>query len=379
MINKENSQRKRYTYVFMMSLACLILGLVFLSNHIVSKVLQFQKHIIGVLQEQDEAYAQTYLHAMFETMNESTIEKGETVLQQYGYTDAGIYFITQNMGLHQSMIIAGLLFVLLVSIIIVCLYRMMLIQKREMELLRQENNRLKECQMEEEYISSQNKRIQSFIENIAHQMKTPLSRVYTSLDIVEESLIDDTAKQHVEECYQHLDSMNELMRRLLDIGRLEAGKVIFQKELLHVKEMLEDLKVSFHTEALRIQIHCENEINFYGDEKWLKEAFSNILINALEADKSKSPVEISCVKNSDYIKFSIRDHGPGLSEKDIPNIFDRFYLPENVKQNHTGIGLNLAKLIIEGHQGTLYVYNHLEGGAVFQIILPVYDSLKVRV
>ena len=168
------------------------------------------------------------------------------------------------------------------------------------------------------------------------------------MDIVEESLIDDTTKHHVEECYRHLDSVNVLIRRLMDIGRLEAGKVIFQKKLLHVKEML-------------------------------KEAFSNNLVNALEADKSKSRVEISCMKTSDYIKFSIRDHGPGLSEKNIPNIFDRFYLPENVKQNHTGIGLNLAKLIVEGHQGSLYVYNHVDGGAVFQIILPVYESLKVRV
>lgn len=97
-----------------------------------------------------------------------------------------------------------------------------------------------------------------------------------------------------------------------------------------------------------------------------------------EADKAKGSVELACVQGADYIKITIRDHGPGLSTKDIPNIFDRFYLPENVKENHTGIGLNLAKLVIEGHQGSVYVYNHGEGGAVFQIILPIYESLKVR-
>ena len=59
------------------------------------------------------------------------------------------------------------------------------------------------------------------------------------------------------------------------------------------------------------------------------------------------------------------------------NIFDRFYLPEDVKSNHTGIGLNLAKLIVEGHHGSVYVYNHAEGGAVFQVILPIYELLKV--
>ena len=88
MKNKENRQKKIYTYVLMLSLTCLMLGMVFLYNHVVGKVLRFQKNIIGVLQEQDEAHVQTYLQAMFETINDSTIEKGETVLQQHGYTDA---------------------------------------------------------------------------------------------------------------------------------------------------------------------------------------------------------------------------------------------------------------------------------------------------
>ena len=75
--------------------------------------------------------------------------------------------------------------------------------------------------------------------------------------------------------------------------------------------------------------------------------------------------------------MTIKDHGPGLGDKDIPNLFDRFYLPEHVKTTHTGIGLNLAKLIFEGHFGTVYAYNHAEGGAVFHVILPLY-SLKIR-
>lgn len=342
------------------------------------KVLRFQKNIIGVLQEEDEAHVQIYLQAMFETVNDSVVEKGEAVLHQHGYTDAGIYFIAEKMGMLQSVNFAVLCFILLIVVVVFCFYRITKIQKKELEFLCLENDKLREYQMKEEYISNQNKRMQSFIENVAHQMKTPLSRVYTSMDIVEDSLVDNEAKYHVEECYQHLDSMNVLMRRLMDIGRLEAGKVIFQKKLLIVKELLKELEESFKAEKSRIHIDCEKRIEFYGDEKWLKEALLNILTNALEADSSKGTVGLSCTKSADYIKLSVRDHGPGLSEKDIPNIFDRFYLPEHVKQNHTGIGLNLAKLIVEGHQGSIYVYNHAEGGAVFQIILPIYESLKMR-
>lgn len=378
MKNRENEMKQRYICFLIAGLLVLSISGVLLSNHMLGKVLRFQKNIIGVLQEQDEAYVQIYLQAMFETINESVVEKGEAVLQQHGYTDAGIHFIAENMEILQSVNLAVLYFILLIAIVVFCFYRITKIQKKELEFLRLENAKLREYQMKEEYISNQNKRMQSFIENVAHQMKTPLSRVYTSLDIVEDSLVDSEAKHHVEECYQHLDSMNVLMRRLMDIGRLEAGKVIFQKKLLIVKELLEELEESFKAEKSRIHIDCEKEIEFYGDEKWLKEALLNVLTNALEADLSKGTVELSCTKSADYIKLSVRDHGPGLSEKDIPNIFDRFYLPEHVKQNHTGIGLNLAKLIVEGHQGSLYVYNHAEGGAVFQIILPIYESLKVR-
>lgn len=379
MRNKEIEQKKWYTGLFLLGLLCLMLSSVLLSNYMLGRVFRFQKNIIGVLNEQDEAHVQTYIHAMFESMNDAYVEKGEEILQQYGYTDAGIQFIGQNMGIQECVKLAVIFFGLLIVGVLFCMYRIMKIQKKELDFLRQENDRLREYQMKEEYISNQNKRIQSFIENIAHQMKTPLSRVFTSLDIVEDSLEDSEAKHHVEECYQHLESMNVLMRRLMDIGRLEAGKIIFKKELLHMNELLEEVKDSYAMEEERICITCDNEeIRFYGDGEWLKEAISNILSNALEADASKRGVELSCVQGEDYIKLSIRDHGPGLSEKDIPNIFDRFYLPENVKQNHTGIGLNLAKLIIEGHQGSLYVYNHVEDGVVFQIILPVYESLKVR-
>lgn len=371
--------QKGYAILLAVGLLCVMLGGILFCKHIVEKVFLFQQNVIGVMQQKDETTVQNLMESMFADFNQETIEQGTEILEKYGYTENGIFYIARNMGVLKSAGIALLLFLLLVGFLLYCFYKMKLLQKQAIEVLQQENRRLKEHQLKEEYITTQNKRMQSFIENIAHQMKTPLSRVFSSLDIVEESVEDTDVRSHVEECYQHLDSMNELMRRLMDIGRLEAGKVIFQKENLHLNRLLEDVKEGCGLERERIRIVCEKEdITFFGDEKWLKEAIANILSNALEADKAKGSVEFSCVQGADYIKITIRDHGPGLSTKDIPNIFDRFYLPENVKENHTGIGLNLAKLIIEGHQGSVYAYNHGEGGAVFQIILPIYESLKIR-
>ena len=77
-------------------------------------------------------------------------------------------------------------------------------------------------------------------------------------------------------------------------------------------------------------------------------------------------------RNAEGIKVTVRDRGPGISPQDLPFIFDRFYLPEHVKKSHSGIGLNLAKLIIEKHFGVFHAANHEQGGAVFTIVLPVF-------
>ena len=347
--------------------------------HILNQTLDFQQNVIGVLYQIDESNAETYIQAMFEPLSQENLDKGQTALVQHGYTEKGIQFLGENMGLWKSGGIGfGLLF-LIGGVVLVCFYQMRKMHRLEVEALQQEISALQQNKMKDEYIANQNQRIQSFIENITHQMKTPLSRVVSSLDIVEEEVTDNVSKQHIEECYQHLDSINVLLKRLMDIGRMEAGKVIFQKEKVDLGELFEEVRNGYARDRSRVNIHCEKDkMEYYGDEKWLKEAFTNIICNALEADKSENPVEISCSQSEDYIRISIRDYGPGFGERDIPNIFDRFYLPEHVKENHTGIGLNLAKLIIEGHQGSVYVYNHHEGGAVFQIILPIYESLKVR-
>lgn len=379
-MNKKTPKSMLYMRGIGAGMLVVVLASFLCSTWIWNQMLDFQLNIIGVLYEMDAKQSETYLHAMFAAVTEEHMESGRTAMQKYGFTETGIRYIGKNIGLWESGMVGSIGFLLLAVFVFVLFCKMAKAYRFETDAMAQEMFALRQKQMKEEYIADQNRKIQSFIENIAHQMKTPLSRVFTSLDIVEESLEEETAKQHVEECYQHLESMKVLMKRLMDIGRLEAGKVIFQKERFSLHEFLTEVKESCGEGAERIALHNETEyMEYYGDERWLKEAFFNILCNALEADKAGKPVEISCSSNEDYVRISIRDYGPGLSEKDIPNIFDRFYLPEHVKENHTGIGLNLAKLIIEGHMGSVYVYNHLERGAVFQVILPVYDSLKLRI
>ncbi len=333
---------------------------------------------IGVYYYEDEEGCREYIAHFFEAgYSSEKVNAGEDALEKYGYTDRGLFYLIRHIGVFK--IFTGLIImqVLIIAIIIVCMNKA---ERKRREAEAVQLNRIKELEKlkaQEEYQQEQNRRIQAFIENVAHQIKTPLSRISVSLDIIAgEGLDADEHSRRIEECFSHVDGINQLMKRLMDIGRLEAGKIIFKKEQICMEELFLDIINDFNDSGsfdLQVTFDKAENISFYGDYEWLKEAFSNIVKNAFEHDSSNEPIKIICNREKEYFTISIRDNGTGFREVDIPNLFDRFYLPEETKSNHIGIGLNFAKLIIEGHFGSIHARNHEEGGAVFDILLPVYN------
>ncbi len=355
-------------------IVCFVVGIYLMNYH----ALRFQQNAIGALYLEDKGVSKGHLYALYEDISEENIEASKEAMKEFAFTEKGKVYLNDSMGLFRKIAPVMGMCVCLAGVAIYVCYQREWLLKKEKEDLEAKIHELEQRTMQEDYEKEQNQRIQNFIENIAHQIKTPISRVYSSLYMLEEEVEDSHGKERIDECYSHLESVNALMKRLMDIGKLEAGKVIFKKEKLNLEILLEDAAKSCVSDRNQIQISFESkEREYYGDYELLREAFMNIIKNALEHDKSGEKIEIACSCNVDQMKISVRDHGSGLSEKDIPNLFDRFYLPENVKSTHTGIGLNLAKLIFEGHFGSIYVYNHAEGGAVFNVILPMYP-LKIR-
>lgn len=373
-----------YNYLLTISLIGLIVSFALGIYWMHMRTLHFQQNAIGALYQADKGLSEEYLHAMFGKISAENIAASQNAFEEFGFTDQGLTYLGKRIGIAKMGVWFGLAELLILGLIFVVFYQKSRLWKKEKQELNARIWELQQTQMQDDYVQKQNRRIQNFIENIAHQIKTPISRVFSSLYMIEEGIEDENKKGRINECYSHLDSVNTLMKRLMDIGKLEAGKVLFKKEKIEFEELLKDVIHSCADDRENINLSLvpdageESEGEYYGDYELLKEAFMNILNNALEHDKSGKPLEIRCGWNSEQVKVSFRDHGPGLCEKDIPNLFDRFYLPEEAKATHTGIGLNLAKLIFEGHFGTIYVYNHAEGGAVFNVVLPRY-SLKVRI
>ncbi|MEY8427474.1 HAMP domain-containing sensor histidine kinase [Lachnospiraceae bacterium 46-15] len=376
------------------------LSLFFIKNSFIT----MQQAIIGKLYEKSpEICAETLEYVFNEDITEEAAKKGMQALISLGYTEKGGYYLYRHMG--WSKIFFGILSLQgIFALLLLCLFFYVKKQNfREEEIVIQDirNGKLQISKYrfldnkvileiaklldmlhaKEAYLSEKNKSIQAFIENIAHQIKTPLSCISISMDLMLEEA-EQIQRERILSSFLYLNRIESLLKILLDIGRLESGKTIMHREpfcmnhlFMECRDILPDGK---HRISILAEMPDENGIEYHGDYEWLKEAFLNILKNCLEHGSTKEPVSVSLSQTPEGIKIIIRDHGKGFSEKDLPYIFNRFYIPEVQKNSHTGIGLNLAKLVIEKHFGTLKAKNHEKGGAVFSIVLPEY-SLKRKI
>lgn len=346
--------------------ACFAVGAVCISKTFI----KVQKNIIGIIGI--ETNAGEYLYSIFEPLNEEYIIKGDNILDRFG--------VAENTLLRNDVGRTLFVFFLLIAIVIsaITLVMCVTLQKIKIEYSKsvmafeKEIYELKKKEQYCNYLEERNSWMQCFIENVAHQVKTPISRVSTSLEIVKDNVQNEQAEQRLEECFEHLDSVRLLMKKLTDIGCLEAGKVVFQKERINLKEIAVDALFAVGCDENNSTINIPEDVELFGDYEWLKEALVNICGNSIEHDNSGIPIELSCTVSKDNIHLIIRDHGTGICEKDADFLFDRFYIPQNMKKGHTGIGLNLAKLIIDNHNGNIHIYNHEKQGTIVKIVIPIY-------
>lgn len=197
-----------------------------------------------------------------------------------------------------------------------------------------------------------------FIENISHQIKTPLTCISLDLELLEN--LSDTSKisLYTDSCYTQIDHIEALLNRLLKIGKLESGKIHYEfmeHNLLDTISVLcNRLDGQYPNKKISLLYDDTASYTMSYDIVWLYEALENIAKNCYLYSYDDG-VEITLTRYESYIKVVLCDHGIGIPKEDLPNIFDRFYRSkQNQNQEGFGIGLNLAKLVIEGHHGTIF-------------------------
>lgn len=204
------------------------------------------------------------------------------------------------------------------------------------------------------------------VENISHQLKTPL----TSINLMLETIIDD---ENMEEKLKHqflmkiqtqIDKINYLVQTLLKISKLETSTIKFTKEKVNIKTLLTNVITNLKPIATNTKINLitADDIKLICDPKWQSEALTNIIKNCIE---HSNEITIKVEDNNFYTIITIQDNGIGINEKDLKHIFTRHYLSQN--SSGSGIGLNLAQTIIKKDNGTISVKSIENNYTIFKI------------
>lgn len=205
------------------------------------------------------------------------------------------------------------------------------------------------------------------LSDISHQLKTPL----TSISVVLDNLIDDpemdaeVRMEFVRIIKREITNINFLVQSLLKLSKLESSTVPFFRERISVealiKEAVQNVNILCDLKNICLDINYQENVEFTCDLRWQAEAVTNILKNAVEHAPCDSRIQVNAEQNQMYTAISIRDFGPGIDAEDQKHLFERFYRGKYASENSIGIGLSLAKAIVENDRGRIFVDSHCDG------------------
>ena len=204
------------------------------------------------------------------------------------------------------------------------------------------------------------------LSNIAHQIKTPITAISLSVQIMKQS-IDN---RHLEQVEKQLLRLTHLEEALLVLSRIDAGTLHLQRDEVDVFTLLvlaaDNLQELFASSRTSVHIPEQGEMLVTADLDWTMEAVMNLMKNCMEHSPG-GMIHCSYAQNPLYTEILIWDDGEGFAKEDIPHLFERFYRGQNASEGGIGIGLALSKEMIERQNGTIRAQNRPDGGALFEI------------
>ena len=236
--------------------------------------------------------------------------------------------------------------------------------------------------LQEQYAGEvkKNSYMADMLSNISHQIKTPLTAINLMTDALKSGNMDEAQRRRcIANITAQTDHITWLVRSLLALAEIDAGVLVLKKESVSVKDMIDDIVSGIAIEAdikdvaIEVNVPSENKVNC--DRRWMSEAFSNIIKNSLQHTEAGGTIKISSEETNLSVNIRIEDNGCGISKKDLPNIFERFYHGEKSDPNSNGIGLSLAKQIINSQNGTISCESEEGKGTIFEI--KIYKSATV--
>ena len=244
----------------------------------------------------------------------------------------------------------------------------------ELSILKNEIYKTTVMLKEEAYNSNKDKdNIKKSIEDISHQLKTPL----TSISIMLVNIIDDpdmdanVRNDFINDINREINNINFLVKSLLKLSRFDINAVNYNNDFNNIKlivnKVVNNVSTLSDLKNIKVNINIQDNFNLYCDFNWQVEALTNIVKNSIEHSFKDKNIIINASDEKLYSKIEITNYGIGINDKDIKHIFDRFYKGENSNEDSFGIGLSLAKTIIEKNNGKISVSSKENDKTTFTI------------
>lgn len=215
------------------------------------------------------------------------------------------------------------------------------------------------------------------ISDISHQLKTPIAALNIYNGILQQETADAaTVREFTSLSEQELDRIESLVQSLLKMARLDAGAITLERSPENVLDLLEHIKRQYsfraEQEGKEIVLEGDEQTVFSCDRTWLAEAIGNLVKNALDHTAQGDRILVRWQQSPCLTQITVEDTGSGIHSEDLYHIFKRFYRSRFSKDTQgVGLGLPLAKSIVEAHQGSIEVHSKLGQGTAFTINFPI--------
>lgn len=228
-----------------------------------------------------------------------------------------------------------------------------------------------------------------FVANVSHELRTPLTTIKSYLEALGDGAIHDPeiATRFLKVTNQEADRMTRLINDLLQLSRLDAKKVQFEKQRMSIKKLLTAAIDRFSVQAKQKNIHLTLDIphqlpDVYIDPDKINQVLDNLISNAIKYTPDEGSIQIqACHQEDGMVKVSISDTGIGIPNKDLDRIFERFYRVDKARSRNmggTGLGLAIAQEIVHAHEGEIQIESEYKKGTTVSFTLPSCQAEVIR-